>query len=293
LKKVDLFCSSFVHNSQIGNRLDVKNVPFPEVQDLMKKCWSEDPKSRPSFEEIHACLLEVSSKYERDPSPQTPPSFKEVTNNPYQNGSLSTSIPSFYSSQQQWDNQWCSRDIQIKSNEVAERVKGYDGYRTAMGVLPNSSFKIKMVKWRYGYIGMAPREGIQLEGVNLMACGWHLRCFIGRSGWVYSQQGDDGREFIKEKGAIEEGGVVEVVLEEEVVAEDREVLVKAGWNKGERDETRDTKTTVKEGENIRKISFVINGKNYGVAFDNIPLEAGDLYPCVQLCDEGDSVMVLD
>ena len=72
-----------------------------------------------------------------------------------------------------------------------------------------------------------------------------------------------------------------------------EVIVKAGWDDDlERDVTKDTKRTVKKGEKIRKIRFVIDGKDYGVAFDRIPSEVGDLYPCVQFGDEGDSVEIL-
>ena len=52
---------------------------------------------------------------------------------------------------------------------------------------------------------------------------------------------------------------------------------------------------VNGGKKMRRISFVIDGKNYGVAFDKIPShqEIGDLYPCVQLHDQGDSVEIME
>ena len=37
-----------------------------------------------------------------------------------------------------------------------------------------------------------------------------------------------------------------------------------------------------------ELSFVVNGVNYGVAFDRIPLDK-PLVPCALLCLEGDSV----
>ena len=89
--------------------------------------------------------------------------------------------------------------------------------------------------------------------------------------------------------------MIEVALEEYVVGEDREVIIKAEWDKTQipwkRDFTKDTKTTVEKGSKMRRISFMIDGKNYGVAFDNIPpIEVvGDLYPCVELWKKGDSV----
>ena len=59
-----------------------------------------------------------------------------------------------------------------------------------------------------------------------------------------------------------------------------------------RDVTKDKKRILKKGEKIRKIRFVIDGKDYGVAFDKIPSEVGDLYPCVQFFREGDSVEII-
>ena len=49
------------------------------------------------------------------------------------------------------------------------------------------------------------------------------------------------------------------------------------------------------GKKIRRISYVIDGKNYGVAFNKIPSleEIGDLYPCVELCNQGDSVEIME
>jgi hypothetical protein len=197
-----------------------------------------------------------------------------------------TVLPS--SPQQQWDAKWCGSHIQIKSdNKVIEKIE-YENFRgtlwgIAMGTLPNSSFKIKVAKKTTFYVGMAPREGIRLESQNHCTCGWYLWKSQDGSGKMYSQQGDsNGKEYVRRQ-TIKAESVIEVVLEEYVVGEDRKVIVKTGWKGAKRDRTKDTKTTVKKGSNMRRISFVIDGKNYGVAFYIPPTEViGDLYPCAQL-----------
>ena len=131
-----------------------------------------------------------------------------------------------------------------------------------MGTVPSSSFKVKIVKKNgFMHIGLAPHEGIKLEGGNHRTRGWHLGCKLGS---IYSQQGEKGKNYVNKWGLIKEGSVIEVVLAEAVVG----------------------------GTKVRKISFVIDGKDYGVAFDNIPSEVGDLYPCVHLYDKGDSVEII-
>jgi len=165
---------------------------------------------------------------------------------------------------QEFDTQWCPKGIRIKSdNKVAEKINN-DGYRTVMGTIPNSSFKIKITKWVVEtYIGMAPHKRIKLEENNSTTCGWYLFCFKSYNGlgYLFSQQGDNGREYVKEKGTIKEGSVIEGVLTEEIIG----------------------------GKKNRKISFAIDGRNFGVAFSKIPPEIGDLYPCVIAYDRGETI----
>ena len=80
-----------------------------------------------------------------------------------------TGVIQFTTPNQWFDPDYCGNDIQLSSNnKVAERMKSDFDYRTVMGTIPNSSFKVKIVTTDIGdiLIGLAPHEGIELEGYN-------------------------------------------------------------------------------------------------------------------------------
>ena len=124
-----------------------------------------------------------------------------------------------------------------------------------------ASWNIKILKSRYNdgdgiCIGVAPFDINQNDGFNFIKCGWYLRCYDSTlcSGPPHNYAENEYGPRKGFGGYVHTGDSVGVVMD----------------------------TTKCE------LSFVVDGVNWGVAFDGIPLDK-PLVPCVILRCEGDSV----
>eukprot|EP00298_Acanthocystis_sp_HF-20_P017132 c21673_g1_i4.p1 GENE.c21673_g1_i4~~c21673_g1_i4.p1 ORF type:complete len:106 (+),score=31.51 c21673_g1_i4:1-318(+) len=103
-------------------------------------------------------------------------------------------------------------------------------------------------------IGLAPKEHFQISGnYNFRTCGWYLYCGNGN---LYSQNRDEGREY--HGSGLKVGQIIEVKYD-------------------------------KENE---RISFVIDGVDRGVAFDNINTQKLDLYPAFDNMYQTESIQLI-
>jgi len=134
---------------------------------------------------------------------------------------------------QRWDPNYCGVNIQLSQKNVVATKIGGNGWNAVLGTEPNQTYKVKLVNRGTNgleMIGMAPRNGFKVNGLNQTSCGWYLYC---HEGTLCSQQGDSYRAYAT---AIGNGSVVEVVFDAQK----------------------------------REISFTIDGVSKGVAFSNLP-----------------------
>ena len=132
-------------------------------------------------------------------------------------------------------------------------------------VLPHSRetpWSVKVLKSKEGdcsniYVGIAPSDMNQNNDFSFNKCGWYFSCFDSTlvSGPPHKYMKKDYGPRLQQDGwYVREGGTVGVVMD---------------TAKGE-------------------LSFILNGVNFGVAYDGIPLDK-PLVPCVVLYHQDDSV----
>eukprot|EP00298_Acanthocystis_sp_HF-20_P017135 c21673_g1_i7.p1 GENE.c21673_g1_i7~~c21673_g1_i7.p1 ORF type:complete len:106 (+),score=35.18 c21673_g1_i7:1-318(+) len=104
-------------------------------------------------------------------------------------------------------------------------------------------------------IGLAPKEHFQISGnYNFRTCGWYLYCGNGN---LYSQNRDEGREY--HGSGLKVGQIIEVKYD-------------------------------KENE---RISYVVDGVNCGVAYENINNEKLDLFAAFDRMEPNESFELIE
>jgi len=99
-------------------------------------------------------------------------------------------------------------------------------------------------------IGLAPKSTFNINTVNLFNTGWYI---LLHDGMLYSQNGFSGRPY---GSAIQNGDVIEV----------------------------------KFNVDAKVISFVINGVDKGVAFQNVN---GELFPALDINEENVQIEMME
>jgi len=146
-----------------------------------------------------------------------------------------------------WDPEFCGEKL-LLSNEnrtvrKREEDSDDDSYYGVLGSVACEKYRVRIDATGVGCdvdIGFAPKDKFQCNSANYDACGWY---FDGKTGKLYSQDGDYYRSYYDKK--LQVGNVVTCL-----------------WNK-----------TTKE------ISFEVDGKLLGVAFEGVDCEK-DLFPAV-------------
>ena len=159
------------------------------------------------------------------------------------------------------------RYLVFKKNPRAVSMKGNCTYCTIPGNAPLppgtvTSWGVKVLKSKncgFGtYVGVAP-FGIDQKEINYYRCGWYLDCYnsVLCSGPPHNYKGKEYGPRKESGGYVRVGDTVDVVM---------------NTAKGE-------------------VSFGLNGADFGIAFDGIPLDK-PLVPCVILYRFGDSIELI-
>lgn len=124
------------------------------------------------------------------------------------------------------------------------------GYQGVQSAQPISRYSVQVVKGRYIMIGFAPRIAFQKNRKNFDTCGYFV--------WV-----NNGRLYAQ--GDIMGQGYGTAIPEESIV-------------------------TAIHDSNERNIKFQVNGKNLGIAFDNVPYD--ELYAAADIW-EGAEIRIIE
>ena len=135
---------------------------------------------------------------------------------------------------------------------MATKTRGSGWNAAVLGILPNQNFKVKVLnRANSGSVMVGMAIFIDPNGQNYNQRGWYLYV---NNGTLYSQQGDNNRQYAT---AVNNGSVIEVVF----------------------DVTQ------------RNMSFVIDGVNKGIAFNNLPVQ--DLFPALDIHEQNVAIEIIE
>jgi hypothetical protein len=155
-----------------------------------------------------------------------------------------------------WDPEFCGEKLVLfNENRTVTRTEG-GLYYGVLGSVACEKFRVRIDATGSDCavdIGFAPKDKFQCNSVNYNKCGWY---FYGKNGNLYSQAGDYHKRYYGKR--LEVGNVVTCIF----------------------------------NKTAEEISFEVDGKPLGVAFENVDCDK-DLFPAIESYDENQQLTLVE